>query len=119
MDLDAFVAAHRGDWDRLDELCRRRHLTGAEADEILDRYQRVATHLSLVRSTTPDPSLVAYLSMLLARARSRSAGSRAMSWSDVGRFFGQSFPPRCTGSAGGGSPSSSSTSCWPSPWAGG
>ena len=92
MDLDAFVAAHRGDWDRLDELCRRRHLTGAEADEILDRYQRVATHLSLVRSTTPDPSLVAYLSMLLARARSRSAGSRAMSWSDVGRFFGQSFP---------------------------
>ena len=75
MDLDAFVATHRGDWDRLEELCRRRHLTGAEADEILDRYQRVATHLSLVRSTTPDPSLVAYLSMLLARARSRSAAA--------------------------------------------
>ena len=78
MDLDAFVAAHRGDWDRLEELCKRRHLTGAEADEILDRYQRVATHLSLVRSTTPDPSLVAYLSMLLARARSRSAGTRVI-----------------------------------------
>jgi uncharacterized membrane protein SpoIIM required for sporulation len=92
VDLDAFVAAHRGDWDRLEELSRRRHLSGAEADEILDRYQRVATHLSLVRSTTPDPSLVAYLSMLLAKARSRSAGARAMSWSDVGRFFGQSFP---------------------------
>ena len=92
MDLDAFVAAHRGDWDRLEELCKRRHLTGAEADEILDRYQRVATHLSLVRSTTPDPSLVAYLSMLLARARSRSAGTRVMAWSDVGRFFGQTFP---------------------------
>ncbi|HEY7718109.1 MAG TPA: stage II sporulation protein M [Pedococcus sp.] len=92
MDLDAFVAAHRGDWDRLEQLCGKRHLTGAEADEVLDRYQRVATHLSLVRSTTPDPSLVAYLSMLLARARSRSAGSRVMAWSDVGRFFGQSFP---------------------------
>jgi len=92
VDLDAFVAAHRGDWDRLEELCKRRHLTGAEADEILDRYQRVATHLSLVRSTTPDPSLVAYLSMLLARARSRSAGTRVMAWSDVGRFFGQTFP---------------------------
>ena len=92
MDLDAFVAAHRGDWDRLEELSRQRHLTGAEADEILDRYQRVATHLSLVRSTSPDPSLVGYLSMLLANARSRSAGSRSMSWSDVGRFFGQSFP---------------------------
>ncbi len=43
MDLDAFVAAHRGDWDRLDALTRKRHLTGAEADEVLDRYQRVAT----------------------------------------------------------------------------
>jgi uncharacterized membrane protein SpoIIM required for sporulation len=92
VDLDAFVAAHRADWDRLEQLCGKRHLTGAEADEVLDRYQRVATHLSLVRSTTPDPSLVAYLSMLLARARSRSAGSRVMAWSDVGRFFGQSFP---------------------------
>ena len=57
MDLDAYVAAHRGDWDRLEELTRQRRLTGAEADEILDRYQRVATDLSLVRSTTPDPSL--------------------------------------------------------------
>ena len=49
------MATHRGDWHRLEELCRRRHLTGAEADEILDLYQRVATHLSLVRSTTPGP----------------------------------------------------------------
>ena len=29
--------------------------TGAEADEILDRYQRVATHLSVVRSAAPGP----------------------------------------------------------------
>jgi hypothetical protein len=53
VDLDAFVAAHRGDWDRLDALTRKRHLTGAEADEVLDRYQRVATHLSMIRSTAP------------------------------------------------------------------
>ena len=92
MDLDAYVAAHRGDWERLEELTKQRRLSGAEADEILDRYQRVATHLSLVRSTSPDPSLVAYLSMLLAKARSKSAGTRTMSWADVGRFFGQSFP---------------------------
>lgn len=92
MDLDAFVAAHRGDWERLDHLTRQRRLSGADADEILDRYQRVATHLSLIRSTAPDASLVAHLSMLLARARSRSAGTRTAAWSDVGRFFGQSFP---------------------------
>ena len=92
MDLDAFVAAHRGDWERLEELTRQRRLDGAEADEILDRYQRVATHLSMIRSTAPDASLVGYLSMLLARARSRSAGTRTASWSDVGRFFAVSFP---------------------------
>lgn len=92
MDLDAFVAAHRGDWERLEQLTRQRRLSGAEADEILDRYQRVATHLSLIRSTAPDPSLVAHLSMVLARARARSAGTRTAAWSDVGRFFGQSFP---------------------------
>ena len=76
VDLDAYVAAHRGEWQRLDELVRRRRLDGAEADEILDLYQRVATHLSVVRSAAPDPTLVTYLSSLLARARTRSAGTR-------------------------------------------
>ena len=92
MDLDAFVAAHRGDWERLEQLARKRRLDGAEADEILDRYQRVATHLSMIRSTAPDASLVSYLSMLLARARSRSAGTRTSSWEDVGRFVAVTFP---------------------------
>jgi uncharacterized membrane protein SpoIIM required for sporulation len=92
VDLDAYVAAHRGEWQRLDELVRRRRLDGAEADEILDRYQRVATHLSVVRSSAPDPALVTYLSSLLARARTRSAGSRTTSWSDARRFFTETFP---------------------------
>ena len=62
MDLDAYVSAHRATWERLDALSRRRRLTGAEADEMIDTYQRVATHLSVIRSTAPDASLVAYLS---------------------------------------------------------
>lgn len=92
MDLDAYTAAHRDTWRRLDELTRQRALDGAEADEILDIYQRVATHLSVIRSTAPDAELVAYLSALLARARARAVGSRAGAWSDVGRFFARSFP---------------------------
>ncbi|HET7476305.1 MAG TPA: stage II sporulation protein M [Dermatophilaceae bacterium] len=92
MDLDAYVAAHHRDWRRLDELSRRRRLSGADADEILDLYQRVATHLSVIRSATPDPSLVTYLSSLLARARTRSAGTRSVSWSDLARFFTDTFP---------------------------
>ncbi len=93
MDLDAFVAAHSHEWSRLDELVRRRGtLSGADADELLDLYQRVATHLSEIRSTCPEPSIVAQLSTLLVRARTRSVGARTVSWSDVGQFFLRTFP---------------------------
>ena len=51
MDVDAFVLAHRPTWDRLEQLVkRRRRLTGAEVDELVDLYQRVSTHLSMVRT---------------------------------------------------------------------
>jgi uncharacterized membrane protein SpoIIM required for sporulation len=92
VDLDAFVAMHQGEWSRLEYLTRHGSLSGAEADEILDLYQRVATHLSVVRSSAPDPSLVAYLSSLLARARTRFAGTRSAAWADLGGFFTETFP---------------------------
>ena len=92
VDLDAFVAAHNREWSRLEHLARQGSPSGAEADEILDLYQRVATHLSVVRSAAPDPSLVTYLSSLLARARTRSAGTRSVAWSDLRGFFTDTFP---------------------------
>ncbi len=92
VDLDAFVEAHHREWTRLEHLARHGSASGAEADEILDLYQRVATHLSVVRSSAPDPSLVTYLSSLLARARTRSAGTRSVAWSDLGGFFTDTFP---------------------------
>ncbi|MFW5475044.1 stage II sporulation protein M [Knoellia sp. CPCC 206450] len=92
MDLDAFIATHVGQWRRLEDLVGRRRLTGAESDELLDLYQRVSTHLSLVRSSSPDPSVVSYLSALLARARHTATGSRATTWRDGARFFTETFP---------------------------
>ncbi|MEO9329571.1 stage II sporulation protein M [Gordonia aurantiaca] len=92
MDLDAYVSAHRATWERLDDLSRRRRITGAEADELIDTYQRVATHLSVIRSSAPDATLVAYLSTLLARARGRAAGTRVNALSTVTHFFAVSFP---------------------------
>ena len=81
MDLDVFVSAHRSEWDRLDALLRRqRRLTGAEADELITLYQRTATHLSLIRSSAPDPQLTGRLSQLVARARSAVTGTRRASW---------------------------------------
>lgn len=93
MDLDVFVSAHRAEWDRLDALLsRRRRLTGAEADELVTLYQRTATHLSLIRSSAPDPQLTGRLSQLVARARSTVTGTRRASWRDVTRFLGHDFP---------------------------
>lgn len=92
VDLDAYVAAHREQWARLDRLARQRRRTGAEADELLDLYQRVSTHLSVVRSSSPDPSVVAHLSLVLAKARVAMAGARTGSWRDLARFFTATFP---------------------------
>ncbi|MBB2909721.1 putative membrane protein SpoIIM required for sporulation [Streptosporangium becharense] len=93
MDIDAFVTAHRAAWDRLEELTRRRgSLDGAEVDELVDLYQRVATHLSLVRSASADPILVGRLSALVARARSAVTGAHTPAWRELVRFFAVSFP---------------------------
>ncbi|MCI0386419.1 stage II sporulation protein M [Streptomyces sp. CNQ085] len=93
MDLDVFVTAHRAEWDRLEELLRRRsRLTGAEADELVALYQRTSTHLSLIQSTAPDPALTGRLTSLVARARSAVTGTRRATWQDVGRFFAVGFP---------------------------
>jgi uncharacterized membrane protein SpoIIM required for sporulation len=92
VDIDAFVAAHGGRWLRLQQLSKRRKLTGVEADELVDGYQEVATHLSVVRSSAPDPTLIAYLSSVLARARTRTTGTRSTSWRDVVTFLAATFP---------------------------
>ncbi|GAA2414794.1 stage II sporulation protein M [Streptomyces glaucosporus] len=93
MDLDVFVTAHRAEWDRLEELLRRRRrLSGAEADELVALYQRTSTHLSLVQSSAPDPALTGRLTSLVARARSAVTGTRRSTWGDIGRFFAVGFP---------------------------
>ncbi|MFC7327537.1 stage II sporulation protein M [Marinactinospora rubrisoli] len=93
MDLDVFAAAHRPDWDRLERLVRRRRrLTGPEIDELVELYQRVSTHLSVVRSSGQDPTLTGWLSGLVARARSAVTGAHTPAWQDVTRFFTRTFP---------------------------
>jgi uncharacterized membrane protein SpoIIM required for sporulation len=92
VDLDAYVIAHHAEWERLEELTRRRRLSGQEGDELVDRYQQVATHLSVVRTSAPDAALVAYLSSVLARARTRSVGTRVATWRRVNGFFLEQFP---------------------------
>ncbi len=93
IDLDVFVTAHRREWDRLDELTRHsRALSGAEVDELVDLYQRTATHLSAVRTSAPDPVLLARLSGLVTRARGLLTASGVPAWSEVAQFVLRRFP---------------------------
>ena len=93
MELDSFIAAHRAEWDRLHELAtRRRRLSGAEADELVDLYQRTATHLSMVQSAAPDPAVVSRLSGLVAEGRAAVTSASGASWADLSTFVLRSFP---------------------------
>ncbi len=92
MDLDAFVLAHSEEWERLAVLARRHRLSGAESDELVDLYQRVATHLSVVRTSAPDAAVVTYLSAILAKARNRAVGTRVGAWRSVRGFVLGRFP---------------------------
>jgi uncharacterized membrane protein SpoIIM required for sporulation len=93
VELDAFVATHRAEWDRLHVLATRRgRLSGAEADELVELYQRTATHLSIVQSSAPDPALVSRLSALVAEGRAAVTGASGASWTDVSRFVTVAFP---------------------------
>jgi uncharacterized membrane protein SpoIIM required for sporulation len=93
VDVDAFVLTHRATWDRLDQLVkRRRSLTGAEVDELVELYQRVSTHLSMLRSASSDSLLTGRLSSLVARARSVVTGAHAPLSSAFARFWTVSFP---------------------------
>src|ERR1700754_2097389 len=93
VDVDAFVLAHGPTWDRLEVLVkRRRRLTGAEVDELVDLYQRVSTHLSMVRTASTDSMLIGRLSGLGGGGRSAGGGGHAPLWSEFVRFWTVSFP---------------------------
>lgn len=88
-----FIARHRASWDRLAELTRRAdRLSGPEADELIALYQRVATHLSIVRSQGHDVATVDRLSVLIARARAAVTGTHTPAWKEVGLFFTEKLP---------------------------
>jgi uncharacterized membrane protein SpoIIM required for sporulation len=92
VDVDAYAAAHRAEWERLEVLLHRGRLSGPESDELVTLYQRAATHLSVIRSSSPDPALVGRLSTLVARARSAVTGTHSPAWRDAARFFVVGFP---------------------------
>ena len=98
MDVDAYVAAHRGEWDRLDQLVRRAgrgrgSLDGAEVDELVTLYQRVGDPPVRGALGLAGPGAGrAAVRRWSRRARSAVTGAQRPAWQDVARFFVVSFP---------------------------
>jgi len=94
VDLDAFVSEHGAEWNRLRYLLgkSKRRLNPQEVDELVMLYRRAATHLSVVRSRSGDPTLVAWLSRLVLQARSAVSPSAGFSFAAIERFFVVTFP---------------------------
>ncbi|MET8796257.1 stage II sporulation protein M [Nocardia sp. NPDC004568] len=92
MDVDAYSARNRHLWTRLDMLSRKRSLTGAETDELVQLYRRTSQQLARLQTHSPEPELVAGLSAVIARARGRIVGSAPNTRTEIIRFVTHGFP---------------------------
>jgi len=97
VDIDQYIASNAPVWDRLGQLTIRAQrgagrLNAAELEELVQLYQRVATHLSYARTYYRDPALTAKLSGLVARSGAVVYGARPRTLRAVGRFFAVTFP---------------------------
>ena len=87
MDLDAYSAAHRDEWERLARLGKQRQFSGADSDELIERYQSGTAQLSAITSTAGRSSQGDRLSLYLSRARLRFTGASANVLSQLPAFF--------------------------------
>jgi uncharacterized membrane protein SpoIIM required for sporulation len=92
MDLDAYTAAHREDWDRLAQLPKTRHPSGAEADELVERYQSGATDLSAIQTSVGQSVQGDQLTVSLSRARLKFTGAPVNLLGRLPLFFGAQLP---------------------------
>ncbi len=92
MDLDAYSAAHRDEWDELARLGSRRRPEGAEADAMIEHYQSGASQLSAMQATTGSSVQGDRLSLSLSRARLQFTGAGTNVLSRIPAFFGNQLP---------------------------
>ena len=92
MDIDVLRVSGKAEWKRLDELTRTRNLSGEDIDELDRLYRSATTDLARVRTSSPDPDLIADLSRTLSAARGRLAGTGGLTGAAIARFFRVSLP---------------------------
>ncbi|WP_353988389.1 stage II sporulation protein M [Ruicaihuangia caeni] len=92
MDLEAYSAAHRDEWRRLGELAAKRRFTGAEADELIERYRAGASQLSAMKTSAGRSVQGDRLSLVLSRARLRFTGTGTNVLHQLTVFFAVQLP---------------------------
>lgn len=94
VDLDSYIAKHRGEWDALEGAVGRSYRgsrDGAEVTEMIRLYLRASSHLAEVQSRYHDPALVDYLNGLVARAHAAIYGTEARSTRAALALFGTRY----------------------------
>ena len=92
MDSLAYAKTHAPEWERLEQLSAQRRLSGAQSDELIQLYQRVAGQLAQVRTKAPDPDVVLRVSAALGKARSRITAVPTSPGRAVVNFFVITLP---------------------------
>ena len=92
MDIDAYSAARQEEWQRLTALGRQSSLTGADADELIARYQSAATDLSALSTTYGSTVETTALAVPLSRARRRFTQARRNVLVVLRDFFVEQLP---------------------------
>ena len=92
MDLDAYSAAHRDEWNDLARLGTKRRFTGSESDRLIERYQSGASQLSAIKTTAGQSVQGDRLSLSLSRARLRFTGAGSNVLSQLPTFFVAQLP---------------------------
>lgn len=92
MDLDAYSAAHRAEWDRLAVLAVQRKLSGRESDELIELYQSTSAHLAEIKATVGETIQGDHMSLALAKARIRFTGTPAKPLRTLTLFFVNQLP---------------------------
>lgn len=93
-----FRAAHSADWERLEAIVTRmekRSVRALDDDDLLalpSLYRTALSSLSVVRETSLDRSLAAYLEQLCTRAYFQLYGVQTSLWQQLGRFFVSGWP---------------------------
>jgi uncharacterized membrane protein SpoIIM required for sporulation len=92
MDLDAYSAANSEEWNRLAQLSRQSRFSGPEADELIDRYQAGASHLSAIKTSVGQSVHGDRLSLYLSKARLRFTGASSNVLRQIPTFFVLQLP---------------------------